>query len=91
MTCGVRFCGGCNPRYGRGKALAIIKEHFNGRVDFSVAEEDVEYDLLLIIGGCTTLCASYQQYKVKKSYIKIWDFSHIERAINIIESAICEA
>lgn len=51
MTCGVRFCGGCNPRYERGKALTIIKEHFNGRVDFSIAQENVEYDLLLIIGG----------------------------------------
>ncbi|MBY2476383.1 hypothetical protein KWV16_05780 [Clostridioides difficile] len=90
MTCGVRFCGGCNPRYERGKALTIIKEHFDGRVDFSVAQGNVEYDLLLIIGGCATLCASYQQYKVKNECIKMWDFSHIERVINIIESAICE-
>lgn len=36
MICGVRFCGGCNFRYERGKVFIIIKEYFNGRVDFSI-------------------------------------------------------
>ncbi len=38
MICGVRFCGGCNPRYDRGKALEKIKEQ-NEDVDFRIAEE----------------------------------------------------
>ncbi|WP_236879486.1 hypothetical protein, partial [Clostridioides difficile] len=59
-------------------------------VVFRLAQENVEYDLILIIGGCAILGASYQQYKVKNECVKMWDFSHRERVINVIESAICE-
>ncbi|GAB1476615.1 hypothetical protein MASR2M70_14510 [Bacillota bacterium] len=40
MLCGVKFCGGCNPRFERGKALEELKEHFEGRINFEYAEEE---------------------------------------------------
>ena len=30
MLVGVKFCGGCNPRYDRGKALEAIKNEMQG-------------------------------------------------------------
>ena len=62
MKCGVKFCGGCNPRYERGAAYREIKEQLKKSVDFAYAEDDVTYDNLLVIGGCTACCASYSQY-----------------------------
>ena len=29
MKCGVKFCGGCNPRYDRGAAYREIKDELN--------------------------------------------------------------
>ncbi|WP_227020263.1 hypothetical protein [Sinanaerobacter chloroacetimidivorans] len=84
MIGGVKFCGGCNPRYERGKALETIKNHFKGRVEFVNVQEDAEYDFVLVIGGCTNCCASYQQYKAKE-YILMWNFDHIEETIKKIE------
>ncbi|MEG1931171.1 MAG: hypothetical protein RR131_08535 [Anaerovorax sp.] len=88
MTCGVKFCGGCNPRYDRGKAFHTIKEHFGERVEFLVAEENVNYDFLLVIGGCTNCCASFEQYQWKSAYIKMWEEGHFYDVVEKIEDLI---
>lgn len=88
MTCGVKFCGGCNPRYERGKALESLKEYFAGKVEFVNAEEGKTYDFLLIIGGCTNCCASYKQYQWKTEYIKMWEKDHFEDVVKAIETLI---
>jgi len=85
MLIGVKFCGGCNPRYDRGKALERIKRETAENVEFAVAEEGKEYDFLLVIGGCTNCCASYCQYQVKNDTIRMWDEDHIEQIINKIK------
>ena len=91
MFCGVKFCGGCNPRFERGKVLEQLKEHFADRIEFSYAQEGTEYDILLIIGGCANCCASFCQYKTKKGNIKLWDGSHVERIIEEFEREISSA
>lgn len=84
MKCGVRFCGGCNPRYDRGKALEEIKEQLKD-IDFVHAAEGELHDLLLVIGGCTNCCASFDQFKTKLGVLKMWDKTHIERICDEIE------
>ncbi|MDD2215509.1 MAG: hypothetical protein PHR60_03155 [Eubacteriales bacterium] len=88
MNCGVKFCGGCNPRYQRGDAFKYIKEHFKDQIQFEYAKEGVIYDLLLIIGGCTNCCASYNQYQVKLDIVKMWCTSQIKQTINNIEKIL---
>ena len=51
MKCGGRFCGGCNPRYDRGKALREIQQEVD-ELEFLHAVEGEIYDKLLVIGGC---------------------------------------
>ncbi|MBR0127169.1 MAG: hypothetical protein IJL99_02795 [Firmicutes bacterium] len=77
MKCGVKFCGGCNPRYDRGAAFRQIKDDLSD-IDFVHAEEGNPVDNLLVIGGCTACCASYEQYDVKGNVYKMWDKDHIE-------------
>ena len=85
MKCGVKFCGGCNPRFQRGEALQKIKEQFLNRIEFSYAEEEQEYDLLLIICGCPNCCASYSQYRYRLGCLKMWDESHVTKIIDELE------
>src|SRR5665648_1203997 len=59
MKCGVRFCGGCNPKYDRGAAYEFIRQDLQEEIQFEYAQEDTIYDILLIVGGCTNCCASY--------------------------------
>jgi hypothetical protein len=77
IKCGVRFCGGCNPRYERGKALKEI-EHDVANMNFTHAIEDDPYDVLLVIGGCPACCAAYKHFDVKGEIYKIWDRAQIE-------------
>jgi len=84
MKIGVKYCGGCNPRYERGKALEVIKNQFIDGVSFDHAKEDMTYDVLLVIGGCTNCCASYEEYKANMGVVKMWDEGHIEEMISII-------
>jgi len=85
MLCGVKFCGGCNPRFERGKALEELKKHFEGRISFEYAKEKSIYDILLIIAGCANCCASYCEYESRQGNIKLWDGSHLERIIDELE------
>lgn len=86
MKCGVRYCGGCNPRYLRGEALETIRKQFTGRIEFLIAEEDREYDILLVIGGCTNSCASYGQFQYRLGCLKMWDSSHVQKIIDELET-----
>ena len=71
MTIGVKFCGGCNPRYNRKEYLELIKKH-NSDKEFEIADEDNKYDFLLVIGGCPSCCASYNQYDFD-NLVKVWE------------------
>lgn len=77
MKCGVKFCGGCNPRFERGEVFREFKKDITN-IEFTYADEDECYDILLVIGGCQSCCASYEQYEVKGDVYKIWDVSQVE-------------
>lgn len=70
MKVGIRFCGGCNPRYDRGAMVKRITEK-HPEWEAGVAREGVEYDLLLVVGGCTACCAAYEQFSAGR-VIKMW-------------------
>jgi len=88
LHCGVKFCGGCNSRYERREALEKLKSLFVDRVDFEHAKEDINYDVLVVIGGCTNCCASYEQYSTKNGVFKMWEEVGIERISESIEKII---
>ena len=88
LHCGVKFCGGCNPRYERRQALADLEQMYKGSVCFDIAKEHTVYDLLLVIGGCSNCCASYDEYKAENGIIKMWDKTFIEDISSKIEQLL---
>ena len=78
MKCGVRFCGGCNPRFERGEDFREFKREITN-IEFDYANESEVYDILLVIGGYQSCCASYEQYDVKGEVYKIWELSQVEQ------------
>lgn len=55
VTVGVRYCGGCNPRFDRVAGVRLLEADCPWAA-FTGAEPGVSYDLLLIVGGCTACC-----------------------------------
>lgn len=86
LTFGVKFCGGCNPRFERGKLLNKMKKDFENIISFQNAVENVEYDGLVVLGGCSNCCAMYQNIKTKSEPILIWD----EKGYNDIAKNLSE-
>lgn len=55
VTVGVRYCGGCNPRFDRVAGVRRLEAAYP-RAAFKSARPGESYDLLLIVGGCTACC-----------------------------------
>jgi 4-hydroxybutyrate CoA-transferase len=66
---GIKYCGGCNPRYDRKRIAEQLKERFSH--SFETADAENEYDLLVVLCGCSSGCAGYSQYKVKSRQVVI--------------------
>ena len=63
MICGVKYCGGCNPRYNRTQFFNKVKKMCPEIVFHYVQPESV-YDHLLVIQGCTSKCADLSNITV---------------------------
>lgn len=61
LKAAIKFCGGCNPRYERGQAYGFIREKTQDIACFSLPEEGVHYDVLVIIRGCTACPYLYEE------------------------------
>lgn len=55
VTVGVRYCGGCNPRFDRVAGVRRL-EAACPWAEFSGVRPGEYRDVLLIVGGCTACC-----------------------------------
>ena len=62
MRIGVKYCGGCNPRYDRTGFVAQLKNELgSGNLEWvsaSTAKESL--DFVLVVCGCTAACAEHK-------------------------------
>ena len=56
MTVGIKYCGGCNPRYDRAAAVRRLHAALPGAA-FVNAVPGQRYDALLVVCGCSARCA----------------------------------
>ena len=59
---GVLFCGGCNPTYNRELLYRQLKQYYEMSIIFEFYAEPDEYDLLLVINGCSSECLINQKH-----------------------------
>lgn len=55
-TVGIKYCGGCNPRFDRTAFVARLSAAVPAAV-FQPARPGESCDLLLVVCGCTARCA----------------------------------
>lgn len=68
MKVGIKYCGGCNPRYDRTKIVSRLREEFPG-LDLFPARENAEADLIVVICGCRVQCADHTRLTGKQGKI----------------------
>ena len=70
MKVGVKFCGGCNPRYDRGACLRKIREQLND-VIWVTGKQDEICDYWLLICGCQRGCIRSEDFTASKKILKL--------------------
>jgi hypothetical protein len=95
LVVGVKYCGGCNPRYERRSAYEKIKSELllfaqKGGWDiiFEAAAEGVTYDALLVVCGCANRCAAIGQYHSRNIPVYLWDESGLTDAVSELEKLV---
>lgn len=81
MLLGIRYCGGCNPRFNRQEIVDTIRERYGGEHDVVHAAAGMTYDCLIVVGGCDNCCAEIGPFTARHGSIKI------RRADDIIQIA----
>ena len=66
MTVGVKYCGGCNPRYDRTGLVRTLEQAAPGAV-FLPARPETVCDLLLVVCGCPARCADVSGLRAGKT------------------------
>jgi 4-hydroxybutyrate CoA-transferase len=69
MKIGIKYCGGCNPRYDRTSLLSKLKNEVGHIHQFETASSEVIYDMILVLCGCTSGCADHSMLQARKEKI----------------------
>lgn len=64
LTVGIKYCGGCNPKYDRAQKVQELQKHYP-QLCFSYAVPAQTYDFLIVICGCHANCASHENLSVQ--------------------------
>jgi hypothetical protein len=84
---GVKYCGGCNPKYDRVELGEGIRKRLYGKADF-VAADSENVDVILAIEGCETACADLSVFEGKRIFI-MTGMEDAHRFMKLIDDLIC--
>ncbi len=80
MICGVKYCGGCNPRFNRTNFFNKIKKQCP-EIEFQYVKPEGVYDHLVVINGCLSKCASLDEIQVKGDTFMIAEENQLDELI----------
>jgi len=81
LKLGIKYCGGCNPRYDRSQLFRRIQADFGHIHTIEIAEEKETYETLFIIGGCMNCCAKTDHLSVQGKTVRIKSPEDYEKLI----------
>ena len=88
-TAYIKFCGGCNPRYDRGKLAKELKQSLEGRVEFSSHDANIPRNIGIVIQGCENDCVQTNTLAKADCLIVIRQESDLKDAVKAIEAELC--
>lgn len=65
---GLKYCGGCSPRYDRVQAVRSLRERLKDRIDL-VSYEDPDIEGVLVVTGCPTACVDLTPFKGRPVWV----------------------
>lgn len=65
---GLKYCGGCTPRFDRVAFVRHLQKYVSGRVRF-VPYDDERAGHILVIAGCESACVDFEVFKGKEIHL----------------------
>lgn len=72
MRIGVKYCGGCNPRFDRILEVKKVMERYP-QEEFELLNVKKQYDRVLLVCGCERTCLRFRQDLPQEKSIVIGD------------------
>ena len=88
MKIGIKYCGGCNPRYERRKFLNKLKNDLGNKCSFELARENISYDMLLVLAGCGNCCADYSNLTYQNEALCVRDITDYDKTLHSIRETL---
>lgn len=85
MKVGVKYCGGCNPRYERKKLVDRIRQKIGNDFELVLVNEDNVYDFVLIICGCNSCCGNFSHIKTVQGILCLKSEQDYYKAIDTLK------
>lgn len=85
LTVGIKYCGGCNPRYDRVKKVQELKNHYP-QFCFSYAVPAQTYDFLLVICGCNANCTNHESFSVQSKKFTLCEEQDFEQLYTFFDT-----
>ncbi|MGH4117654.1 hypothetical protein [Clostridium sp.] len=85
MRIGIKYCGGCNPRYDRADLVSKLKEYIGDGHTIETAKQEIIYDVVVVLSGCTSACANHHNLEAKYEKIFVSSESDYIKLLNIID------
>lgn len=77
MRVGIKYCGGCNPRYERVEKVEKLKKQFPDTV-FEAYRGQEECDKVLFVCGCERTCLRFREDLPQEKGIVVGDAQDFE-------------
>jgi 4-hydroxybutyrate CoA-transferase len=65
VNIGIKYCGGCNPKFDRKAFVEELKSRHKD-INFEIASETSNYELVFLVNGCSRACVSKNKYSFKR-------------------------
>lgn len=86
LTVFVKYCGGCNPRFDRSKAIKEIEKYVGFKIE--PYTDEVIPDIMIIIQGCKSECIIADDYKSKMKTLMINEIENLKTVTEEIQDLL---
>lgn len=87
MKIGIKYCGGCNPRYDRKDIVTRLEDEYKDLI-INLINKNEDYDLVIILCGCSSCCINDEDLMGKYGKVIVAqdkDYINILNTINSIK------
>jgi hypothetical protein len=71
LKIGIKYCGGCNPKFNRSAFVAGLAVKYKEKVKIEPIKEDIIYDIVIILNGCSSVCVNISEMKHKGKILSV--------------------